>query len=451
MHFALLLAMNALLFLPVEDVEPPPLGPRIEAALETIDADDVYSYIAYLASNALKGRNAGMEGNDMAAEWIASFFGEMGLVGGGDEGSFYQRFRFKAYGSRKNSTRNVIALFMGSDPVLKNEAIVIGAHFDHVGAYGQKTNPARLGRAVRNDGIWNGADDNASGTSAVMEIAQAFALARVAVKRTIIFVCFSAEEHGLYGSQHYVENPVIPLDRTSAMINLDMVGRNPKRPVMVFGLESDEDRVFQKSLEGIGCRLGSPTFRQSRGAFGGSDHWPFMKKSIPSVFFFTGFHRDYHHIGDEVDKISCDRVRDIARAAFLLAVELADRDEMLAFDGDFGDRMQAGSSRRRLGIDVDKSFTFRGAEGFGLANDQGAVRVSGVYAGSVADKAGLESNDLILSVGKILIRRKEPLDSLRRAIRSAPSETGIPITILRGNEIITVQARWADEKKDEKK
>lgn len=451
MHFALCLAMHALsLFpgqLPGQDIEPPPLAPRVEVALETIDADDVHSYIAYLASNALMGRNAGMKGNDLGADWIAEFFGEMALSTGGADGTFFQYFTFDAGGSKKNSTRNVIALYRGCDPVLKDEAIVIGAHFDHVGAYGEKTNPARLGRPTKSDGIWNGADDNASGTSAVMEIAQAFALARIPVKRTIVFVCFSAEEHGLYGSTHYVEHPVIPLERTSAMINLDMVGRNPKRPVMVFGLESDEDRVFQTSLEQIGRRLGTLTFRQSQGAYGGSDHWPFMKKGIPSVFFFTGYHKDYHHIGDEVDKISCDRVRDIARTAFLLAVDLADRKGMLVFDGDFGDQARTRTMRRRLGIDVDQEFVFQGAGGTGLADDQGAVRISGVYAGSVADRAGLKSNDLILSVGSVLIRREGPLDGLREAIRSAPAGTEIPIIVLRRDEIITLQAQWADEKK----
>ncbi len=446
MHFALCLAMHALFLLPAEDVDPPALERRVEAALETIDADDVYSYIAYLASNALKGRNAGMKGNDMAADWIADFFGEMGLATGGPDGTFFQSFTFKTRGSKKNATRNVIALYRGCDPAFEKEAIVIGAHFDHVGSYGEKTNPARLGRPTKFDGIWNGADDNASGTSAVMEIAQAFALARIPVKRTIVFVCFSAEEHGLYGSTHYVENPVIPLEQTSAMINLDMVGRNPRRPVIVFGLESDEDRVFQKSLEQIGQRLGSLKFRQCRGAYGGSYHWPFMKNGIPSVFFFTGYHKDYHHIGDEVDKISCDRVRDIARTVFLLAVELANRKEMLVFDGDFGSQAQSRTTRRRLGVDVDQEFIFRDVEGLGLADEQGAVRVLGVYAGSVADQAGLKSDDLILSVGSTLIRRKKPLDALRVAIRSAPAGTEIPVIVLRRNTIITLQAQWADEK-----
>jgi len=447
MPLALFLAMHALFLLPSEDHEPPTAGPRIEAALETIDADDAYSYIAYLASNALKGRNAGMKGNDMAADWIAEFFGEMGLSAGGSEGTYFQPFDFKTSGRKKNTTRNVIALYRGCDQTLMNEAIVIGAHFDHVGSHGEKTNPARLGRPTRTDGIWNGADDNASGTSAVMEIAQAFALARVRVKRTIVFVCFSAEEHGLHGSTHYVKHPVIPLEKTSAMINLDMVGRNPRRPVMVFGLESDVDRVFQKSLERIGRRLGTLTFRQGQGSYGGSDHWPFMKNGIPSVFFFTGLHQDYHQIGDEVEKISSHRVRDIARAAFLLAVELANRPEMLVFDGEFGAQAQSLTMRRRLGIDVDQEFLFHGAEGMGLADEQGAVRVSGVYAGSVADDAGLKSNDLILSIGSTLIRREAPLDGLRQAIRTAPAGIEIPVVVLRRNALVTLHAQWAEVKK----
>ncbi len=427
----------------------PAAGPRVATALETIDADDIHAYISYLASNALKGRNAGTKGNDRATEWVASFFEEMGLEGGGADGSFFQPFEFRASGLRgkKAKTRNVIAVWEGNDPLLKEEAVVIGAHVDHVGKYGDESNPARLGQAKPYDKIWNGADDNASGTSAVMEIAQAFALARVPVKRTVIFICFSAEEHGLFGSYHYVKNPVISLEKTSAMINLDMIGRNPNSPVFVLGVESDADGFIKKALNRIVERHNIIKYKEAGGAFGGSDHWPFLKNSVPAVIFFTGFHKDYHQIGDEVEKISPERVSGIAKTAFLLALEIANRDSILTFNPTLEEQINSRSRRRTLGIDPGGKIPPERLAGLGLPENQGAVRVSGVYSDSAAGRGGLKSGDLILSLGTTIITRKETLSSLRKAVRAAPTGIDVPLTILRGNEIITLQVRWSEKKK----
>jgi hypothetical protein len=429
------------------------LEPRIQAALETIDAEDAFAYISFLAADALRGRNAGTEGNDEAAEWIADFFEEMGLQGGGPEGSFFKTFTFRARGKGggEQRTQNVIAIWPGSDPALRDEAVVIGAHFDHVGRYGQDSNPARLGKAQKDDLVWNGADDNASGTSAVMELAQAFALARVPARRSVVFVCFSAEEHGLFGSWDYVKNPPIPLEKTSAMINLDMIGRNPERPVMIFGLKSDEERFMEACLDEISRLILPVEFRASDGAFGGSDHWPFLKKGVPAAFFFSGFHRDYHRITDEPEKISGERVQHVARAAFLLAYKIANRDARLMFDPEMEEQLQAGRNRRMLGIDLGRKVDdLSRIEGLGLPDNQGAVRVAGVYKGSTAHTAGVKTGDLVLAIGKVMVRKKEALSSLREAIQSAPGDTEVPIMILRGREIITLQAVWKSEKKSGK-
>jgi len=353
-----------------------PLDPRTEAALETIDSFDAHTYVSYLASDALRGRNAGTKGNEMAAEWIAAFFEEMGLKGGGGGGSFRQPFEFPISGRKGEKARvcNVVAVWGGSDPVLKHEAVVIGAHFDHVGAHGQKINASRLGRATNEDMIWNGADDNASGTSAVLEIAQAFALARVPTKRTIVFACFNAEEHGLYGSDHYVRNPYIAIEKTSAMINLDMVGRNAGKPVTIFFLESDRDGFLKEAVDRAALRMGGFDYRNGGVILGGSDHYNFIKNSVPALMFFSGMHTDVHRPSDEVDKIDPERMRDIARVVFLVALDVANRPELLAFAGEEKVLPQAGMGRKILGIDVDDVQPGRLAR-LGLPGNQGAVRV----------------------------------------------------------------------------
>jgi hypothetical protein len=449
MAIATLPLLLVLICLPAGAEDFPPLPARAETALKTIDADDIHAYISFMASNAMKGRNAGTPGNDRTADWIADFFEEMGLKGGGPEGSFFQEFEFRQSAARgeKARTRNVIAIWEGSDPVLRHEAVVIGAHFDHVGIQGQKSNPARLGRARKGDIVWNGADDNASGTAAVMELAQAFALARVPTRRSIVFICFSAEEHGLYGSGHYVKEPSFPLDKTSAMINLDMVSRNPGKPVMVMGLDTDEDGFLEESLDRIALRLDEFEYRSAGTGFGGSDHAPFIKKGIPAVFFFSGFHKDYHQISDEVDKICPDRVRSIAGAAFLLAFDVANRKERICFDSEFGDRGKKNGDRPRLGIDLGDRVQAGKLAGLGLDKNQGALYVAGVYGDSIAARAGLKSKDMILRLGNVNISRKEPTSSLRRAIRSVPIGTEVPILVLRGSEIITLNATWPEPQK----
>jgi len=439
---------------PARDVSagemPRPLDARVQAALETIDSDDIYTYIAYLASNSLKGRNAGTEGNDRAADWIGEFFADLGLCGGACGKSYFQPFEFSARGMRgeKVMTRNVIACWRGSDPLLRDEVVIIGAHFDHVGMHGQKSNPWRLGKPSRGDLVWNGADDNASGTSAVLEIAQAFALSRVPTRRSIVFICFSAEEHGLYGSRHYVENPSFPLDDTAAMLNLDMIGRNPTLPVLVFGLASDQDGFARDALQNLAHPwCDGVEFRSSGGGFGGSDHWPFLREGVPAFFFFTGFHRDYHMNSDEVEKIATEHVQKIACSIFLLAYEIANRENRLVFNTAWGHKIN--SKRKTLGIDSSGKVPSSRLEGLGLPEDQGAFRVAGVYSDTVASRAGLRPGDLILRLGTVTILAKDPSDSLREAIKSAPCGTAIPLIILRGREIITLEAEWLAKDSDQ--
>lgn len=224
---------------------------------------------------------------------------------------------------RSVNAYNVIGILPGTDPKLKNEAIVIGAHYDHLGHGGSGSGSL----APDSKDIHHGADDNASGTAAIIEMAKQFAKDRREVarqftepyknKRTIIFIAFSGEEEGLFGSNFYVKNPVFPLDKTVAMINLDMVGRLKDKKLTIGGIGTASE--FRGIVQGE--NVGAPVFGTSSAlkpphyldvftlqlneeGFGPSDHSSFYSKKIPVLFFFTGTHNDYHKPSDTANKIN---------------------------------------------------------------------------------------------------------------------------------------------------
>jgi hypothetical protein len=210
--------------------------------------------------------------------------------------------------------RNVIAWMEGADPELKEEAIIIGGHYDHIGY--QKEHMAD------SDYIYNGADDNASGTSGVLAVARAFASMVETPKRSVIFMAFAGEEKGLLGSASYVRQPLWPLDKTVAMLNLDMIGRNFPDSLEIIGGRQNPGllKVVRKQNKEIGFTL---AVSKSKRMDGGSDHATFFEKDIPVIFFFTGLHEDYHQVTDNPDRIDADKAARVARLAFLTAWTVA--------------------------------------------------------------------------------------------------------------------------------
>ena len=205
---------------------------------------------------------------------------------------------------------NVIGVLEGTDPQLKNEAIIIGAHYDHLGRGGSSS------LSPNSTDIHYGADDNASGTSAMLELARHFAKEKKN-KRTLIFMAFGGEEEGLLGSKHYVNNPVWPLEKTITMINLDMIGRLNENKLTVGGIGTAGE--WKKSVESINAdllsllyltntpartRIGGFNLQLNEDGFGPSDHSSFYGKQIPVLFFFTGTHTDYHKPTDTFEKIN---------------------------------------------------------------------------------------------------------------------------------------------------
>jgi hypothetical protein len=218
-------------------------------------------------------------------------------------------------------TRNVAGLIEGADAKLKKELVVIGAHYDHVGYI----KPHKEGE----DYIYNGADDNASGTSAVLAIAKAFGAAKKKPKRSILLMTFAGEEKGLFGSRAYVEQPLLPLENTVAMLNLDMVGRNAPDSVSVGGVSRSPDLV--KINEEENREVGMVLDYSIESYHNRSDQYNFARKKVPFLFYFTGLHQDYHRVGDNPDKINEHKIARIATLAFRVAWRAANTDQRFRF------------------------------------------------------------------------------------------------------------------------
>jgi hypothetical protein len=224
----------------------------------------------------------------------------------------------------QDRARNVLAVAEGSDPKLKSEYVVISAHYDHLG--------------IRNGRSMNGADDNGSGTVALLEIAQALAIERP--KRSVILAWFSGEELGLWGSHHFVNNSPVPIGSISANINLDMIGRNDPNTVYVIASNSLSTELYNvlKTVSGqpFGLKL-DYTYDdkyQSEHFYSRSDHYPFIRMGVPAVTFFTGKTPEYHQAEDTIDKVDFAKMEKIARLAYAAALEIGNRPELLKLDVD---------------------------------------------------------------------------------------------------------------------
>ncbi len=210
---------------------------------------------------------------------------------------------------------NVVGFLEGSDPVLKNEILVIGAHYDHVGF--------NKNHKSGEDYIFNGADDNASGTAGVLAIAKTFSKLKNQPKRSLLFILFTAEEKGLYGSYYYVNNPLFPLKNTVAMINLDMISRNNINSLTLEGASKSPDIAKIIKDLNIKYKFNFTIPKEKDEYLGGSDHFNFYEKGIPMIFFFADTHKDYHTVNDNPDKINADKAAKIARLAFCTAWYIA--------------------------------------------------------------------------------------------------------------------------------
>ncbi|MEX0769671.1 MAG: M28 family peptidase [Balneolaceae bacterium] len=274
------------------------LSPEIHSA-------DIEQHITWLADSTMEGRLAGSPEEAKVANYLADHFKNFGLEPGGDGGTYLQSFVLQgpmAQAMRQEEilSRNVIGIIQGTrEP---EQFLVIGAHFDGQGKGGIVSMFPDI-----DDVIHPGADDNASGTAGILELAHYFSEYRP--HRTLIFIAFSGEEMGLIGSRYFVKHPVVPLDQIKAMINLDMIGRMEENELTVLGtgtLDLWEDLLVEANGDSLQVN------HVSSGS-GASDHTAFYDKQIPAVHIFTGTHSDYHLPGDTPDKINLAGTERIVR------------------------------------------------------------------------------------------------------------------------------------------
>lgn len=418
-------------------------------------------HITYLASDKLEGRRAGEKGATYAAGYIANQFAKLRLKPGARSSNgkpnYMQPFSYTPVrdphatpgtqapspataASDSRSAYNIIGILDGHDKVLKNEAIVIGAHYDHLGRGG------RGSLAANSTDVHHGADDNASGTAAIIELARQFAKEKKN-KRTIIFIAFSGEEDGLFGSKFYVNNPVFPLDKTVAMINLDMVGRMKENKLTIGGIGTASE--WKSLVEGTNLDdgnasspprpegfLGPPiriedvkkkfTLALNEDGFGPSDHSSFYGKQIPVLFFFTGTHLDYHKPSDTADKINYAGLQQVA--AYVAAIAKA-----------------VDENQTRPTYTVAKSATPQGTRmGFSVslgtiptyADSTDGMLLDGVRENSPASRAGLKAGDKMIKLAGKEVKNVYDYTAILGELKA---DTEYEVVVVRGSETLTLK------------
>jgi len=311
----------------------------------TININDLYDHINILASDSLEGRETGKPGQKMAAAYIANHFKSIGIPPYKRK-TYFQKFKVKSKrhvckcddcdltffkrifkSNQMIRGENVLGFIEGTD--LKNELIIITAHYDHLGKHDSL--------------IFNGADDDASGVAGAMEIAEAFMMAKKDGKgprRSILIMPVSGEEKGLLGSKYYTDNPVYPLNNTIANLNIDMIGRlddwhNTGNYVYLIGsdrlsldLHNINEEVNKKYTK-LTLDYKYNDEEDPNRYYYRSDHYNFAKNNIPVIFYFNGVHEDYHRPSDTIEKLDFSKIKRISKLVFLTAWELANREEKI--------------------------------------------------------------------------------------------------------------------------
>lgn len=299
----------------------------IERALNTINRSSAEATINFLASDELQGREAGVHGSRVTSEYIVSLLQWMGVSPLAD--SYFQPFdayrkerqkkgrlevhpdsiaKLKQEVHQKLSMRNVLGMIPGKNT---KEYVIVGAHFDHLG----------IDPALDGDQIYNGADDNASGVSAVLQIARAFLASGQQPERNVIFAFWDGEEKGLLGSKYFVQTCPF-LSQIKGYLNFDMIGRNnkPQQPKQVVYFCTAAHPVFEdwlkEDIRKYGLQL-EPDYRAWENPIGGSDNGSFAKVGIPIIWYHTDGHPDYHQPSDHADRLNWDKVVEITKASFL--------------------------------------------------------------------------------------------------------------------------------------
>jgi len=376
-----------------------------KAVVNSITVDELKTHIEFLASDSLEGREAGSQGGQAAGTYIRGFLQKHGIQPGLAEEGYFQEF--------EGGFRNIIGVIPGNDPELKKEYVVIGAHYDHVG-YGKPSN-SRGGVGQ----IHNGADDNASGTAALLEVIEALSLHKDIPRRSILFVFWDAEEMGLLGSKHWIDYPSVPLDQITIYLNLDMVGRLNGKPLSLFGSRSAAG--LRSCSVKCNHRETGVKIHFDNAIRPDSDHWPFYQKGIPFLMLHTGKHDDYHRPEDDAHKIDFEGARTCAQLLAQLTLDFALQTEKPEYrNADRGVLEGIDQQARVDTSDPPRLGVAWNAEKY----KQGKLLITQVLSNTAAEKADLKVGDEIV---KIDGRSPVAAPGFAALIRSAPVKINMQI------------------------
>jgi acetylornithine deacetylase/succinyl-diaminopimelate desuccinylase-like protein len=353
-----------------------------ETILQNLQVD-----VVYLASNLLEGRETGKPGETMAAQYIASRFAEIGVKPKGTDGGWFQPFTVNiaanphstdAINGESRNAKNVVGLIDNGAPT----TIVIGAHYDHLGM-GMPGSSLHAGEPA----IHNGADDNASGVAAMFVLAE-YLIKSNLKRNNYLFIGFSGEEMGLYGSKKFTEKPTVDLSTVNYMLNMDMVGRlNEEKVLAINGAGTSP--VWKPLLEKIS--VGGIKVKTTDSGVGPSDHTSFYLKDIPVLHFFTGQHTDYHKPSDDSELVNYEGIYEVTQYMLELIKQLDD-DNKIAFTKTKDEQQQGASFKVTLGVMPDYVFDGEG------------MRIDAVLDDRPAQKAGLQKGDVVIRIGEVEVK-----------------------------------------------
>ena len=345
----------------------------LHRAAASITASELQTHVNVLADDSFEGRESGSRGGRAAGMYLLKQLEQRGLGGGGDDAGFFQSFGA--------GYRNVLGFLEGSDPELKRQVVVVGAHYDHVGYGSRRNSYGPFGY------VHNGADDNASGIAGILETIDACLAMPAPPKRSILFAFWDCEEKGLLGSKHWVEHPTIDMTNVAFMINVDMIGRMRDQQIEVFGSRTAPGlrRLVSEINQDSGLEL---KFNWELKA--NSDHHSFISHNIPALMFHTGLHDDYHRPSDDSHKLNTEGMELASRLLFGVSYEVADRSDLGSFRAE--GQGETPTVQQQLERPLPASPPRLGVRWY--SDDPGpGLLIAHVERGTAAQRAGLLVND----------------------------------------------------------
>ena len=394
---------------------------------QNISVSEIQKHITYLASDSLKGRGTGTSEEKLAAHYIAQQFKKYGLLplptSPKNKPSYFYEFTFKKKRHPHDTSTKGMPELKATNVIgfLNNKAektIVIGAHYDHLGL-GHDHNsldPSPEGK------IHNGADDNASGTAGVLELARYFSQNKQFKKYNILFMAFSGEELGLIGSKKWTENPNYPLNKIYYMINLDMIGRlnDSTKKIIIYGVGTSNQWV--PLIDSVSKNFSFVIKKDSSG-IGPSDHTSFYLKDIPVLHFFTGQHSDYHKPSDYADKINYKGEAMILQFIVQLIEKTAQQSAPMQFQKTAAPKENKVAFKVTLGIMPDYTYDGKG------------VKVDGVVPNKPAEKAGIQKGDIIIQLGEYPISN---IETYMQTLSKFEKNQSTKVKIIRNNKEVEI-------------